>query len=165
MMDYISQIDLQPRVLYRLKSRNLSCGVWNPGTHGFIGIREKFGDHFLFTEYHWDEPAFATARPLYEVDVMPEWMPLEEGRSLTKSGKSVIFKHFEEDHPKYDPELPYLGRQVYYHNGEEVDHNIDPSYHFNNRFLHEWMKPYDEQFVKEDNEAFWAEFPSYRPED
>jgi len=27
--------------------------VWN-GQDGFIGIREKFGNRYLFTELHWD---------------------------------------------------------------------------------------------------------------
>lgn len=42
-----------PRRVYKLRSRNLSLGVYN-GRSGFIGIRTKFGDRFLFTEYHWD---------------------------------------------------------------------------------------------------------------
>jgi hypothetical protein len=39
--------------VYYTRCRNLSYAVWN-GHSGFIGIREKFGDNFLFTEYHWD---------------------------------------------------------------------------------------------------------------
>jgi hypothetical protein len=41
------------RRVYKLRSRNLSYGVWN-GKDGFIGIRTKFGDKFLDIEFHWD---------------------------------------------------------------------------------------------------------------
>ncbi len=49
---------------YRLASRNLAVGMFD-GAGGFIGIREKFGRRYLFTEYHWDtgEP-FGTVRPM-----------------------------------------------------------------------------------------------------
>lgn len=39
--------------VYKIRSRNLSIGVWD-GEGGFIGIRTKFGDRYLFTEYHYD---------------------------------------------------------------------------------------------------------------
>lgn len=42
--------ELVARNVYRLRSRNLAYGVYD-GDGGFIGIREKFGDHYLDTEY------------------------------------------------------------------------------------------------------------------
>jgi hypothetical protein len=50
--------------LYRINSRNLRLGVFRQHSKGFVGIREKFGTHFLFEEYHWDtgEP-FGTVCP------------------------------------------------------------------------------------------------------
>jgi hypothetical protein len=45
---------LVPRGIYRIRSRNLDVGVWNE-TDGFIGIREKFGSTYLFTEYLWEQ--------------------------------------------------------------------------------------------------------------
>ena len=39
--------------VYHIHSRNLGYAIWN-GSNGFIGIRTKFGDRFLDTEYHWD---------------------------------------------------------------------------------------------------------------
>jgi len=52
--------DTLPRVedcikgrIYKLRSRNLSYGVWD-GKEGFIGIRTKWHDSYLFTEYHYD---------------------------------------------------------------------------------------------------------------
>lgn len=39
--------------VYKIHCRNLNYGVWD-GKEGFIGIRTKFGNEFLFTELHWD---------------------------------------------------------------------------------------------------------------
>jgi hypothetical protein len=59
---------LKPGYLYRLHSRNLSMGVWNPTLQskgGFIGIRTKFESRFLDVELHFDsDPRFGTAVPL-----------------------------------------------------------------------------------------------------
>lgn len=50
---------------YWLKSRNLSYGVFDENTKGFVGIRTKFSNRFLFTEYHWDTGSpFSTACPI-----------------------------------------------------------------------------------------------------
>ena len=50
--------------LYHIHSRNLSFGVFNEKTKGFVGIREKFREYFLFTEYHWDTGApYGTVNP------------------------------------------------------------------------------------------------------
>ena len=49
-----------PRRVYQIRCRNLSFGVWNGKESpwaGFIGIREKFGSEYLFTEYHCDTGA------------------------------------------------------------------------------------------------------------
>lgn len=64
-MNYIPLDQCQSRDFYTLHSRNLSFGVFNADTQGFIGIREKFGERYLFTEYHHDTgPPYGTARPL-----------------------------------------------------------------------------------------------------
>lgn len=57
--------------LYRFKARNFFHGVWN-GEYGFIGIREKFYDHFLFTEWHADPPFGGT------VFAIENWEPIED---------------------------------------------------------------------------------------
>lgn len=60
--------DCEDRYIYRLKSRNLKFGVFVERTKGFIGIREKFGNEFLFTEYHHDaDPHLGTARPIERI--------------------------------------------------------------------------------------------------
>lgn len=40
--------------VYTIGCRNLRFGVFN-GKDGFIGIRTKFRERFLFTEFHWDQ--------------------------------------------------------------------------------------------------------------
>jgi hypothetical protein len=67
--------------LYRLRSRNLSYGVFD-GSTGFVGIREKFESRYLFTEYHQDTgPPFGTVRPL---EVLEE-CPIEDLRETLDS--------------------------------------------------------------------------------
>lgn len=64
--------------IYRLRSRNLAGGVFN-GRDGFIGIREKFGDRYLFTEYHWDTGApYGTAVPYEAVGSVPDGVEVVE---------------------------------------------------------------------------------------
>lgn len=57
---------------YRIHSRNLDIGVFDETTQGFVGIREKFGDKFLFEEFHWDTGApFGTVSPEEEIEQCP----------------------------------------------------------------------------------------------
>lgn len=63
------------RVLYRIKSRNLSFGVFCQETGGFIGLHEKFGYVYIFEEYHRDSgQPLGTVTPLEE---LPETLPTE----------------------------------------------------------------------------------------
>lgn len=50
--------------LYKIHARNFSLGVFDEKQQGFVGIREKFGDEYLFVEYHWDTGApYGTVKP------------------------------------------------------------------------------------------------------
>ncbi len=71
-MDSASMV---PRRMYRLKSRNLSQGVWCPKVKAFYGIRTKWGDRYVDREYHWDTGSpHGTATPLEDlgIDLPPE---------------------------------------------------------------------------------------------
>lgn len=71
--------ELQRGKVYRLKSRNLACGVWN-GKDGFVGIRTKFGLRFLDMEIHWDlSESFGTAQALEGLGSIPESISLNIG--------------------------------------------------------------------------------------
>ena len=76
---------------YKLNSRNLAVGVYD-GSEGFIGIREKFGRRYLFSEYHWDQgPLFGTACPLEEIEPCPE--PLSEENEALFEWLAPTFFH------------------------------------------------------------------------
>ena len=78
-MDRIKLEDCKHRRLYRIYSRNLSFGIFNEKAKGFIGIREKFGNLYLFTEYHWDTgPPFGTVHPKEELELLPEEIECRE---------------------------------------------------------------------------------------
>lgn len=65
---------------YEIKSRNLIVGVYD-GDEGFIGIREKFGDEYLFTEYLARELG-GTKRPFDTVRPVAYMATLDEGIEL-----------------------------------------------------------------------------------
>jgi hypothetical protein len=76
--DFIPLNRCKKGFLYKIHSRNLGVGVFN-GKDGFIGIRTKFGNKFLFTEYHWDTGApYGTAKPLEELCSLPDNIKCDE---------------------------------------------------------------------------------------
>lgn len=81
--------------VYRIHSRNLAVGVFVKERGGFIGIRTKWGQRFLFCEYHWDTGApHGTVKPLEKLEVkIPEGIQLTEytGTIDEKTGRPVDF--------------------------------------------------------------------------
>jgi len=66
---HIKLEDCQKGHIYKISARNFNIGIFD-GDTGFIGVREKFGDRYLFTEYHWDTgPPFGTVRPLEAIGI------------------------------------------------------------------------------------------------
>lgn len=57
---------------YALHSRNLLFGVFD-GDRGFVGVRQKFGERYLDTEYHRGDGAspLGTARPYLDLGPCP----------------------------------------------------------------------------------------------
>lgn len=56
------------RQLYRVNTRNFGpVAVFNPEKNSFIGVRRKFGQRFLDTEYHFHNEDYPTARPWEEL--------------------------------------------------------------------------------------------------
>ena len=75
MKELIPKSACQDRTLYRIRSRNLTLGVYNAPTGGFIGLRRKWSDTYLSEEYHYDNgPPYGTARP---VEALPDVLPPE----------------------------------------------------------------------------------------
>lgn len=76
--DYIPLEKCKKGYVYKIHSRNLSYGVYD-GNEGFIGIREKFGDRYLFTEYHYDQGApYGTVKPFEEICELPSDIPCNQ---------------------------------------------------------------------------------------
>jgi hypothetical protein len=69
--DYLKMEELKDGYLYEVIARNAKYGIWNSDTQGFTISRIKFGSNFLFEEYHYDCPSFATAQPVKEIEKAP----------------------------------------------------------------------------------------------
>lgn len=89
--------ELERGGVYEIKSRNLIVGVYD-GDEGFIGIREKFGDEFLFTEYLARESGgtkqpFDTVRPVKLIWRLNERVELKcyLGSACDTCGKAAWF--------------------------------------------------------------------------
>lgn len=86
---YLPMDQLEPRRVYWLHSRNLVVGAWQPETQGFIGVRHKFSNTYLFTEYHYDTGApVGTACPLAPAGELwvPEGVRMHENAAGTWCG-------------------------------------------------------------------------------
>jgi hypothetical protein len=90
----------EDRRLYRISSRNFVYGVFSAETRGFVGIREKFGSEYLFTEYHFDTGApFGTVIPQYATAfVVPPELSVKEylGTECSECGGELV----------HDPDKP-----------------------------------------------------------
>ena len=69
-----------PRHLYRVIARNFDLAVYN-GDTGFIGVREKFGNRYLDTEY-CDE-GYGTVTPMEDLGLIDSI--IEKGSMLLLS--------------------------------------------------------------------------------
>lgn len=68
----ISLKDCKHGYTYRIRSRNLTAGVFDAQKKGFVGIREKFNHLYLFTEFHHDTGApYGTVAPQEEIEKCP----------------------------------------------------------------------------------------------
>lgn len=114
--NYIRIPDLVPRRLYRIRSRNLIFGVYNPEKNGFLGIREKFGSRYVFEEHHWDQDYYPTVKPIEDLGIdLPDDILLAEhlpgswdkdgvrevyfDRPVAEGGKGWLYKDTDEPAP------------------------------------------------------------------
>jgi len=70
-MEYLKMDQLKAGYLYKIMARHANYGIWLPQRQGFITSRIKSGSNFLFEECHWDCEAFATVKPLEEIEKSP----------------------------------------------------------------------------------------------
>lgn len=65
--------------VYLISARNGSVGVYNEEKKAFYLARRKFGDTFLFPEFHWDTGApYGTAKPLEDLGKSPNFADEEQ---------------------------------------------------------------------------------------
>lgn len=102
--DCIEMPDCKHGYVYRLRSRNLSIGVYDEAEKGFIGIREKFRHKFLSTEYHWDTGApHGTASPVEELEKLPAGLiPDLDSHELHRWMLEAEARYFKQDEGEYD---------------------------------------------------------------
>lgn len=98
-MSYIPVEECEHGYLYRIHSRNLRVGIYNKKVKGFIGIREKFDDKFLFTEYHADSGGqFGTVRPKEKLCKCPFFIDDD----VEYKNDKEVFKWLEPYEEKYE---------------------------------------------------------------
>jgi hypothetical protein len=85
----------EERKIYKIDSRNLNIAVYC-GEGAFIGIRTKFGDEFLFTEFHRDMgPPFGTVTCISDTGiVLPRRIKTDEHLGImdTNTKRFVYYK-------------------------------------------------------------------------
>jgi hypothetical protein len=101
----MNRAEMVDRWVYEIRARNLLVGVWNAQASGFIGIREKLGSLFLFTEY-WSDPdsPVSTARAVELLGQVPEGVQLREYLPSTciDCGKAVEHVEYPRGKPRGD---------------------------------------------------------------
>jgi len=127
-----------PRRLYEIHCRNLILGVYD-GNEGFIGIREKFGSEYLFTEFHYDQGA-----PFGTVDgQIDTGIDLPENIELANYGKSLDRDTMREVY--FDKPVADGGRGWVFVDTDEPDENIRPAL-VQNEDLFNWLKEMERKF-------------------
>lgn len=93
-MELLEPKDLVKGRVYKIESRNLNFGVYD-GALGFTGIREKFGDRYLFTEFHWNKGHHGTVSGMTDTTLdIPEGMDAScraKGSVDAETGRDVDF--------------------------------------------------------------------------
>jgi len=117
--DYIKIPECINRGVYKIYSRNLAFGAFN-GESGFLGIREKFGQRYIFTEYHRDSSeTYGTVNPIEYLGLnVPDNIPLVE---YLGSQDQITKRAVEFDSPVSEG-----GKGWYYLDDGKADQNIRP---------------------------------------
>lgn len=130
-----------PRRLYKIGCRNLVLGVFD-GKTGFIGIREKFGDEYLFTEFHWDTgPPHGTVHSVEDsgIDLPSEIEAVEGFGPLDGVSRRPV---------GFDRPLSEGGRGWYFKDSNEASPDIRPV-QLENQALFDWLMAKERELLPE----------------
>jgi hypothetical protein len=97
-----------------------------------MGLREKFGREYPFTEFHWDNgPPFGTVSPIEELDeVLPDEIELTESEPTFCKNCKVLVKWQQTD--------LNTCKGVWHHLSETDCDDVYPTC-FENRVLKAWL--------------------------
>jgi hypothetical protein len=149
-MKVIPLAELVDRRIYRITSRNLVVGVWHAERSGFMGIRSKFNEEYLFTEYHWETGGrYGTAHALEDTgESIPDDIRFKESLPTIDSinGRLVEFTTPVAEGGNgwvyNDTQQPIVGTPISHTNKE----------------LFDILYPYHQKFLAEriaENKALW----------
>ena len=140
--------------IYRIHSRNLIVGVWNEETNGFIGIRNKFGNDYLFTEYEYDTNGkYGTAWAIELVDAKLSDNVLLAETLGTKSGTRWV---------KFTSPISSGGRGWVYVDDDSNVEDTNSIISLPNTELLDILKPYHEKFLTQKVEEDLKEAEIFR---
>jgi len=98
-MTFISLRNCIDGHLYKIRARNGHYGVFNKDQSSFTLAREKFGEVFLFDEFHHDTgPPFGTVKPHLDLGLPPEGDRLPYLKKLEREWLISFLK----ENPEYD---------------------------------------------------------------
>lgn len=158
--NYIPLLECKPRTIYRLNSRNLSFGVFTPENNEFIGIREKFGQEYLFAENHYDTGApYGTVKPKEVIGEVPEDIEIGEFLGMMDS-KTKRFLFWDKTPDESGQDRDYIGGRkwqrvkgwFYKDTGEPVPYPRNPIMAVDNEKLFEFLKSVKFSPVEDDEE-------------
>jgi hypothetical protein len=139
------------RVLYRIRSRNLSFGVFREETGGFIGLREKQGHIYAFEEYHWDNgPPYGTVTPLEELpEVLPDkiLLTLELGSICSECRKTCEYVKFPDgEREKIYPDGHKMMTQGEWKHLESTECQEVRPMSVGNRAIERWLRRMEKKY-------------------
>ena len=155
--DYIPLDKCKKGFLYEIHSRNLAIGLYDVDG-GFIGIRTKFGDKYLFTEYHYDTGApYGTVKPFEELFRLPDNIACSERETHEFGSDWAKDPETGEERPtiRYDlkpGEEPHGRRQgfvdIFADTKKRLPDRLFP-YLKDNRALFNWLRDAEKELTDE----------------
>ena len=138
--------------LYRVDTRNFGpVSVFSAKDGGFIGLRRKFDQIRLDTEYHYEQPSFATAWPWEELpESIPSYLELTCHFDTVCKNCNLPLEYYSNKTRTVDGPWPGFWQHL-----PEIG-CLEPSpVAYSNKPLKDWLKKMEEKYLGP---------PDFRPE-